>query len=74
MLFVHQVIARPESHQMGVVGWCWDGHGAGAAHVRMAELVGKDLQFIRREVVVIPEHVVVRRSASSLDGRIMDEG
>ena len=26
MLFVHQVIASPESHQMGVVSWCWDGN------------------------------------------------
>lgn len=66
MLFVHQVIASTESHQMGVVGWCWDGNWPGAAHIGVAELVREDLQFIWREVVVVPEHMVVRRPAGTL--------
>lgn len=68
MLFVHQVIASSESHQMGVVSWRRDGDGPGAAHVGMAQLVGEDLQLIRREVVVVPEHVVMRWPAGALDG------
>lgn len=68
MLFVHQVIASSESHQMSVVSWCWDGDGPGAAHVGVAQLVGEDLQLIRREVVVVPEHVVMRRPAGALRG------
>lgn len=46
MLFVHQVVAGTESHQMGIVGWCWDGDRAGAAYIRVAQLVGEDLQLI----------------------------
>lgn len=72
MLFVHQVIASPESHQMGIVSWCWDGHWPGAAHVSVTKLVGKDLQFIWWEVVVVPEHVIVRRPAGSLSGSKVD--
>lgn len=66
MLFVHQVVTGAESHQMGIVSWCWDGDRPGAAHIRVAQLVGEDLQFIRREVVVIPEHMVMRWPAGSL--------
>lgn len=69
MLLVYQVIASPEGHQMGVVGWCWDGHWPSAADIGVTELVGENLQFIWREVVVIPEHVVVRWSAGSLQKR-----
>lgn len=72
MLFVHQVIASPESHQMGIVSWCWDGHWPGAAHISVTKLVGKDLQFIWWEVVVVPEHVIVRRPAGSLSGSKAD--
>lgn len=66
VLFVHQVVAGAESHQMGVVSWCRDGDRACAAHVRVAQLVGEDLQLIRREVVVVPEHMVMRGPAGSL--------
>lgn len=66
MFFVHQVIASTESYQMGIIGWCWDGNWAGAAHIRVAKLVGKDLEFIWWEVVVIPQHMVVRWPAGSL--------
>lgn len=68
VLFVHQVIASSESHQMGVISWRWDGDGPGAAHVGVAQLVGEHLQLIRREVVVVPEHVVMRRPAGALGG------
>lgn len=74
VLFVHQVIASSESHQMGVVGWCWDGNWPCAAYIGVAELVGEDLQLIWREVVVVPEHMVVRRPAGTLQRLKSDEG
>ena len=66
MVFVHQVVACPEGHQAGVVGWRGDGDGAGAAHVGVAQLVGEQLQLVRREAVVIPQDVVVGGPAGAL--------
>lgn len=59
MVFVNQVISRSERYQMSVVGWCRDGDRSGASDVGVTELIGKDLQFISHEVVVIPEDVIV---------------
>jgi len=67
MVLLHQVVPRPERHQMGIVGWCWDADRTSAAHVGVAELVGELLQLIGIKVVVIPQHVVVAGSACALD-------
>lgn len=69
MLLVHEMVPCPERHQPGVIGRGWDGDGAGAAHIGMAQLVREDLQLVRREPVVIPEHVVVGRPARALGRR-----
>lgn len=66
VIFVHQVVARSESHESGVVRRRWDGDGAGAADVRVAQLVGEELQLISSETVVVPEDVVVGGTAGSL--------
>ncbi len=66
MFFVNQVVASTKRHQVGIVGWCRNGDRAGAAHVGVAQLVGEDLQLIRGEMVVIPQHVIVGRPAGSL--------
>lgn len=66
MFFVNQVVTGTECHQVGVIGWCRNGDRAGAAHVGVAQLVCEDLQLIRGEMVVIPQHVIVRRPAGSL--------
>lgn len=66
VFFVHQVVPGPEGHQVSIVGGRRDGHGACAAHVGVAQLVGEDLQLIGREAIVIPKHVVVRGPACSL--------
>lgn len=66
VLLLHQVVARAEGHQVRVVGGRGDGHGARAAHVRVAQLVRQALQLVRAEVVVVPQHVVVRRPRRAL--------
>lgn len=66
MFFVHQVVPGPEGHQVGIVCWRRDGHGACAAHIGVTQLVGENLQLIGRETIVIPKHVIVGRPACSL--------
>lgn len=68
VLFVHQVVASAERHQVRVVGRRGDGDGARAADVGVAQLVGEQLELIRREAVVVPQDVVVGRTAGSLQG------
>lgn len=68
MIFVHQVVAGSEGHQPGVVGRCGDGDRARAADIGVAQLVGEELQFVGSEAVVIPQDMVVGRTAGSLRG------
>lgn len=67
VLFVHQVVPSPEGHQVGVVGRCWDGDGARAADVGVAQLVGEKLEIICSETVVIPQNVVVGGTTRTLE-------
>lgn len=67
MLFIHQMVPGAEGHQVSIVGWGRYGHRARAAHIGVTQLVGQNLQLIRREAIVIPKHVVVRRTACPLD-------
>lgn len=62
VLFLNEVVARSEGHEVRVVGGRGDGHRARTAHVRVAKLVRQALQLVRPEVVVVPQHVVVRRA------------
>ena len=66
MFLLNKVIACPECDEVGVVGGGGDRHTAGAANVRVAQLVGQHLQLVRAEVVVIPQHVVVGWSTRTL--------
>lgn len=43
VLFVYEVVPCPECHQAGIICWCWDGDGASAADIGVAELIGEDL-------------------------------
>lgn len=70
VFFVHQVVPGPEGHQVSVVGWRRDGHGACAAHIGVTQLVGENLKLVRRETIVIPEDVVVGRPACPLDAGV----
>lgn len=67
MFFIHQVVPGTEGHQVSIVCWRRYGHGARAAHVGVTQLVCQDLQLVRRESIVIPKHVVVRRTACPLE-------
>ena len=66
VLLLHQVIAGPERDQVGVVGRSRNGDGPGAADVRVAHLIGQDLQLVGTESVVVPQHVVMGRPAGAL--------
>lgn len=66
VLLLDEVVSRAEGDEMRVVGGRRDGHGARAAHVRVAQLVREALQLVRTEVVVVPQHVVVRRTRRAL--------
>lgn len=66
MLFLHQVVPGTEGHQMGVVGGCWDGHGPSTSDVGVTQLVGQHLELVSVEVIIVPQYMVVGRSAGSL--------
>lgn len=53
------MVTGSEGHKMGVVGWRGDGDGAGTAHVRVAQLVGQELELVGCKAVVVPQHMVV---------------
>ena len=67
VLLLHQVIASPEGHQVGVVGRGGDGDRPGAPDVGVAELVGQLLELISVEMVIIPEDVIVTGTGGALD-------
>ena len=70
MFLLDQMVARTERHQMCVVGRCRDAHTARAAHVRVTQLIRQHLQLVGVEVIVVPQHVVVRRARRALDAGV----
>src|SRR6218665_252162 len=66
VLFLDEMIPSAECNEMRIVGRRRDGDAAGAAHVRVAQLIGQHLEIIRIEVVVVPQNVVMRRTTRSL--------
>ena len=60
------MLPGPVRRQVGVVGGGGVGHGLGAPRVQVAEVVAQLLRLVRPHVVVIPEHVVVARTAGTL--------
>ena len=58
---------------MSVVGRGWVGHAAGAANIRVAQLVGEALQLVCCELVVVPQHVVVGGTAGALGSGAKEE-
>ncbi|KAK2174076.1 hypothetical protein NP493_830g00026 [Ridgeia piscesae] len=70
MFLLDEVIACAECDEVSIVGGCGNGHAAGAAHVRVTQLISQHLQLICTEVIVIPQHVVVRGSTGPLDASV----
>lgn len=64
-------IPGPDGHQVGVVCGGGDRDAPGAASVRVAELVGQGLQFVRGQVVVVPQTPVVGRPTRPLEKKIV---
>ena len=54
-------------HQMGIVARRRIGDGSSASGKEVAQVIGELLHLVGRESVVVPEDVVVRRSARPLD-------
>lgn len=67
VVLVDEVVSRSEGHKPSVVGGRRDGHGASAADVRVAQLVRQQLQLVRCEAVIVPEHMVMRGTTRALD-------
>ena len=70
VLLLDEVIARAEGDEMRVVGRRRDGDAARAAHVRVTQLIRQHLQLVGVEVIVVPQHVVVRRARRALDAGV----
>lgn len=66
MFFIHQMVTGTEGHQVGIIGWRRDGDWARTAHISVAQLVSEQLEFISSKTIVIPEHMVVRGTAGTL--------
>ena len=66
MFLLNKVIAGPECYQVSIVRRCRDGDTTRTPDVRVAQLVRQHLEVISREVIVVPEHVVVRRPTRTL--------
>lgn len=69
MIFLHQVVSGSEGDQVSIVSWSRDGYTSSAANVSVAELVGENLQLVSIEAIVIPQHMIVRRTTCTLQTR-----
>ena len=63
----HVVLGAPARGEVGVVHGGYQGHGAGAAAVQVAQREGEVLDGVRGEAVLVLEHVVVDRAGGALD-------
>jgi len=66
MLLFDEMISCPERDKVGIVRRSRYGHTAGASDVSVTQLVGQHLNLVRAEVVVVPQHVIVRWPTGSL--------
>lgn len=54
VVFLDEMIASAECHEMSVVGGRRDRHRTCATNVRVTQLVGQRLQLVRGKMVIIP--------------------
>ena len=70
VVLLDEMVAGAEGDQVSIVGGRRYAHTARASHVRVAQLIGERLELVGREVVVVPEDVVVRGPAGALDAGV----
>ncbi len=68
-----QVQTCASAAEVGVVGGRRDAHGARAAAVHVTQLERDRLQIVRRELVVVVQHVVMRRLARPLQTHLRSD-
>ena len=61
-----KMVPRPEGHKMGVKRGRRNGDRSWTADVRVTQLVCQCLDFVRFEIVVIPEDMIVRGATGAL--------
>ena len=66
VFLLHQVIPRPEGHQVSVVGGGGDGDTACTPDVGVTQLIGQLLKLVCLETIIVPQHVIMRGSACAL--------
>lgn len=66
MVFLHEVVACPESDEVGIVGGRWYGYAPRTTHIRVAQLIGEHLKFVGVKSIVVPQYVVVGRPTCTL--------
>lgn len=70
VILLYQVVPSSKRDQMRVVRRRRYRHTSRASNIRVAELVGQRLQLVGREMIIVPQNVVVRRPARALDARV----
>ena len=70
VIFLDQMVAGSERHEVSVVGGRRYGHAARASHIGVTQLIGERLQFVGREMIVVPQYVIVRGTRGALDARV----
>lgn len=65
----HDVVPSAVGRKMGVLNRCRSRDRIRATRIRVAEIVSQLLKLVGRQVVVVVQHVVVRRSAGALAKR-----
>lgn len=73
MILIHQMIPCPEGYEPGIIGRGWNRDWACAPHIGVTKLVSQQLELICGEAVVIPQDLVMWRTAGSLNSRMTTE-
>ena len=64
------MVSRSECDMVSIVSRCRYANWPRASYVSVAQHVWQRLEFVSRKVIVIPQHVVVCRTARALCGKV----
>ena len=62
----YQMKSRSECHQMRIIRGGWYGYCSCAPDVSMTQLICEGLDLVCFEIIVVPQDVIMRRSAGAL--------